>query len=201
MTITRRTFVGGLAGLAGLTASHRSALAALTMPTSPVTISIVDVAGNLALTQQAIELYRKAKPNVVDRFVFSKAPAPELPAKIKAQQGAGRMDIDLVLTGTDVLSAGLEQDLWVDLAPHAAALPKLDDIYLPQAAKMQAIARSHGVCVTYYPSGPLIEYMPDRVKTPPTSAQELLDWTRQNKNKFIYARPANSGPGRTLLMG
>ena len=36
--------------------------------------------------------------------------------KVKAQQDAGRLDIDLVLTGTDGLSAGLEQGLWVDLA-------------------------------------------------------------------------------------
>ncbi|MDQ0469082.1 extracellular solute-binding protein [Labrys wisconsinensis] len=201
MTITRRSFVGGVAGLAGLAASRNNALAGLALPASPVTISIVDVAGNLALTQDAIERYRAAKPNVVERFVFSKAPAPELPGKIKAQQDAGRSDIDLVLTGTDVLSAGLEQGLWIDLKPHAGALPKLDEIYLPQAAKMQAIAKDHGVCVSYYPSGPLIEYMPDRVKTPPASTQELLDWARQNKGKLIYARPANSGPGRTWLMG
>jgi putative spermidine/putrescine transport system substrate-binding protein len=43
--------------------------------------------------------------------------------------------------------------------------------------------------------------MPDRVATPPKTAQELLDWSKQNKNKFLYARPANSGPGRTFLMG
>lgn len=43
--------------------------------------------------------------------------------------------------------------------------------------------------------------MPDKVKTVPTTAEELLDYTRQNKNRFIYARPANSGPGRTFMMG
>ena len=200
MTITRRTFVGGVAGFVGLATLQRTALAAA-KPSSPLTLSVVDVAGNLALTQKALEAYAQAKPDMVARFVFSKAPAPELPAKIKAQQGAGRVDIDLVLTGTDALSAGLDQDLWVDLAPHQADLPRLEDLYLPQAFKMQAIAKNHGVCVSYYPSGPLIEYMPDQVKTPPTTAEELLDWTKQNKNKFLYARPANSGPGRTFLMG
>ena len=143
----------------------------------------------------------RPSPTSVERFVFSKAPAPELPAKIKAQQDAGRVDIDLVLTGTDALSAGLDQGLWTDLTPNLGALPKLDEIYLPQAAKMQAIAKGHGVCVSYYPSGPLIEYMPDKVPTPPKTAAELLDWSKQNKNKFLYARPANSGPGRTFLMG
>ena len=55
--------------------------------------------------------------------------------------------------------------------------------------------------MTYYPSGPLFEYMPDRVKKAPTTADELLAYTKENKNRFLYARPANSGPGRTLLMG
>ena len=35
----------------------------------------------------------------------------------------------------------------------------------------------------------------------PTTADELLAWTRENKNRFLYARPANSGPGRTFIMG
>src|SRR3546814_19970360 len=63
---------------------------------------------------------------------------------------------------------------------------------------------SSDVCssdLSYYPSGPLIGYAPDRVSNPPTSAEELLAWAKENPNKFIYARPANSGPGRPLLMG
>jgi putative spermidine/putrescine transport system substrate-binding protein len=106
-----------------------------------------------------------------------------------------------VLTGTDALSAGVDQGLWIDLGAHKSELPNLESILQPQAFKMQGLAKDQGVVITYYPSGPLIEYMPDKVATPPKTAQELLDWTKQNKNKFLYARPANSGPGRTLLMG
>jgi len=202
LRITRRTLIGGVAGAAGMSALGGRAFAQLPMPKSPVTLSIIDVAGNLALTQKAIENYRKAKPNLVSRIAFTKAPAPELPGKIKAQQDANRVDIDLVLTGTDALAAGIDQKLWVELLPaHAGALPKLDEIYLEPAAKMQTLARGQGVCVTYYPSGPLLEYMPERVKSVPTTAQELLDWTKQNPNRFMYARPANSGPGRTFIMG
>src|SRR5258705_2631784 len=64
------------------------------MPKSPVTINVVDPAGNLALTQDAIEAYRAKHPNLVAKFNFTKAPAPEIPAKLKAMQGAGRSDID-----------------------------------------------------------------------------------------------------------
>ena len=88
-----------------------------------MTINIIDVAGNLALTQPAIDAYKAAKPNLVSAMTFTQAPAPELPAKIKAQQNAGRVDIDLVLTGTDALAAGIEQGLWLESAPGVRSGP------------------------------------------------------------------------------
>ncbi|WEX74191.1 extracellular solute-binding protein [Sinorhizobium numidicum] len=201
MQITRRTFVGGVAGMAGLGLIPSRGWSQAKAPASPVTITVVDVAGNLALTQGMFENYAAAKPEWVSNFAFTKAPAPELPSKIKAQQAAGKVDIDLVLTGTDALAAGLDQGLWIDLTPHKAALPDLQSILLPQAFKMQGLAKDQGVVITYYPSGPLIEYIPERVPAPPKTAAELLEWTKANKNRFMYARPANSGPGRTFLMG
>jgi putative spermidine/putrescine transport system substrate-binding protein len=198
---TRRAFTKISASALGLAALSGRAFAEQP-PLSPVSLNIIDVAGNLALTQRALEAYRAAKPNFVSRLTFTQSPAPELPAKIKAQQNANRVDIDLVLTGTDALAAGIEQGLWVELLPaHARDLPKLDEIYLPAAAKMQTLARGQGVVVTYYPSGPLLEYMPDRVAKPPKTAEELLAWSKENQDRFMYARPANSGPGRTFLMG
>lgn len=199
--ITRRQALGAGIGLASL--SLTSAWAeTLALPKSPVTLNVVDVAGNLALTQKAIQNYAKAKPELVSKISFTKAPAPDLPGKLKAQQDAGRVDIDLVLTGTDALSAGLDQKIWLPLLPEqASTLPKLDDILLAPAARMQGLAKGAGVVVSYYPSGPLIEYAPERVAKPPTTAEELLAYAKANKDRFIYARPANSGPGRTFLMG
>lgn len=201
--LTRRGVIATGAGIAAATLLNRPAFAqALTMPTSPVALNIIDVAGNLALTQAALENYRKAKPNLVSRITFTKAPSPELPSKIKAQQAANRVDIDLVLTGTDALAAGIDQGLWQELLPaRAANLPNLQNILLEPAFRMQGLAKGQGVVVTYYPSGPLFSYMPARTKTVPKTAEELLEWSRQNKNKLIYARPANSGPGRTFMMG
>jgi putative spermidine/putrescine transport system substrate-binding protein len=200
---TRRQFIGTALGGAAAGLVPGAAFAqGLKLPSAPVTLSIVDVAGNLALTQKAFEAYRKAKPNLVSKINFTKAPAPELPGKIKAQQDANRVDIDMVLTGSDALAAGIEQKLWVELLPKFAGdLPKLDDILLPAAVQMQKLAAGQGVIVVTSPGGPLLEYMPDRVKTPPTSAEELMAWTKANPNKFVYARPANSGPGRAFMMG
>jgi hypothetical protein len=50
-----------------------------------------------------LEAYRKAKPALVSKLAFTKSPAPELPGKIKAQQDAGRVDIDLVHCLLDLL--------------------------------------------------------------------------------------------------
>jgi len=172
------------------------------LPKSPVTINIVDVAGDLQLTRDAIELYAKKNPNLVAKFNFTQAPAPELPGKLKAMQGAGRSDIDMVLTGTDFLAAGIEQGLLIKLLPeYAPKFPNLIANYQPAAAKMQELAQNQGIEVVFMPAGPLVEYNPAKVKQPPTTPQELLAWCKANPNRLIYARPANSGPGRTFIMG
>ena len=87
------------------------------------------------------------------------------------------------------------------LPEYAAKFQGLTSNYQPAAAKMQELAKNHGIEVTYTPSGPLLEYNPDQVKHVPSTPQELLAWCKANPNKLIYARPANSGPGRTFLMG
>jgi putative spermidine/putrescine transport system substrate-binding protein len=117
-------------------------------------------------------------------------------------QAAGRSDIDMVLTGTDFLAAGVEQGLLIKILPdYAAKFPNLIANYLAAAAKMQELAQDYGITVDFMPAGPLVEYNPAKVKQAPTTPQELLAWCKANPNKLIYARPANSGPGRTFIMG
>jgi putative spermidine/putrescine transport system substrate-binding protein len=201
-SFTRRRVVGAAAGAVGLSMLGGKAFAQLALPKSPVALNIVDGAGDLALTQKIIENYRKAKPHLVSRITYTKSPQPEVPGKLKAQQAANRVDIDLVLTAYDGLSLGTEQGVYQQLLPaNAAALPKLDDIYLEPARRIQAMTKGFGVVVTYCPYGPLLEYMPDKVKNVPTTAEDLLAWTRANKNRFMYARAANSGPSKALLVG
>jgi putative spermidine/putrescine transport system substrate-binding protein len=170
-------------------------------PAQPVTLNILDVAGDLQFTQPMIDAFVEENPDVASRVTYSKSPAPELTGKIKAQQDAGRVGIDLVLTGNDGLAAGIAQDLWMPLVPkHQTRLPHMND-YLPAASKMQWLAQGYGVVVMYDPSGPLLEYNPKTVPDPPTTADALLTWAKEHPGRMMYARPANSGPGRTLLMG
>jgi putative spermidine/putrescine transport system substrate-binding protein len=170
-------------------------------PGKAVTLNILDVAGNLQLTQGMIDDFVAKNSDVVSKVTYSKSPAPELVGKVKAQQAANRVDIDLVLTGVDGLSAGIEQGLWNPLlTKYADRLPGMKE-YQPGAAAMQKLAGDSGVTVTYYPSGPLIEYLPAKVPNPPKNAQQLLEYAKANPGAVQYARPSNSGPGRTLLMG
>jgi putative spermidine/putrescine transport system substrate-binding protein len=198
--------VAALGGL-GLTACKKSDSSSATGETAakathPVTINVVDVAGSMALLQTAIQNYRDKHPETIEKVNFTKAPAPELPGKLKAMQAAGRSDIDLVTTGTDALAAGIDQGLWTPIFPdHADAFPGLLDNYLPQVREMQKLAQGQAVAVAFMPAGPLVEYNPDKVSSPPTSPAALLAWAKAHPNRFIYARPRNSGPGRTFLMG
>ena len=169
----------------------------------PVSLTIMDVAGNLQLTKAGIERFRVQNPGLVSRITYGLAPSPELPGKLKAQQDAGRVEIDLVLTGPGALSDGVTQGLWEQVLPqHADALPKLEDIFNPGAKMMQAnFGHGQGIAVAYSPSGPLFEYAPDRVKDIPKTPADLLAWTKAHPNRFSYARPYNSGPGWTFLQG
>lgn len=170
-------------------------------PDSAVTLNILDVAGNLQLTQGMIDDFAKRNAGQIGKVTYSKATAPELVGKVKAQQAANRVDIDLVLTGVDGLAAGIDQNLWTPLLPaQQGRLPGMAN-YLPGAAAMQKLAGDFGVTVTYYPSGPLIEYLPSKVPNPPRTAAELLAYAKANHGAVQYARPSNSGPGRTFLMG
>jgi putative spermidine/putrescine transport system substrate-binding protein len=171
-------------------------------PSQPVELNILDVAGNLQLTQGMIDEFVAEHPDIVSAVNYTKATAPEMPGKLQAEQRGGSSQTHLVLTGTDGLASVIEQELVLKLLPDfESRFPDLEENYLPAAADMQELAQGQGITVTFYPSGPLLEYDPNVVKDPPKSTDDLLEWAKANPGKFQYAQPANSGPGRTFLMG
>ena len=59
----------------------------------------------------------------------------------------------------------------------------------------RAQGQGYGVVINYYPSGPLLEYAPERVKDVPKTAEELL--AGQGASQSLHVRPAckfRSGP-------
>jgi len=168
----------------------------------PVKLSIIDVAGNLRLSKPAIEAFKAANPAIVSDIEYISATAPELVPKIKAQQMADALDTTLVLTGYDGIAAGKEQDIWVQVMPkYKDIFQKSVDAYVPGARAAYSLFDGYGITYVFCPGGPMFTYNPEKVPTPPKTAAELLAWAKANPNKFFYARPANSGPGRAFLQG
>ena len=170
-------------------------------PSAPVTLNILDVAGNQRLTGVMVDAFVAEHPDIISAVTWESAGAPDLVGTIKPQVDSGSLSIDLVMTGNDGMSAGVEQDLWEPIvADFGDRLTNMDN-YIEPAAAMQGLAGDFGVVTTYYPSGPLLQYDPAVVTDVPSTPEELLAWAQANPGKFGYARPANSGPGRTFLMG
>jgi putative spermidine/putrescine transport system substrate-binding protein len=133
-------------------------------PSSPVTLNILDVAGNLALTKPAIEAFRSANPHIVSGVTYTTGTAPDVPAKLKAEQAGGDVQTSLVLTGTDALASGITDGLYINLKSYYGQFfPGLMSNYPTAAADMATLAQEQGIEIVWYPSGPLIEYNPATV--------------------------------------
>ena len=168
----------------------------------PVKLSIIDVAGNLQLSKTSIEAFKAATPKLVSDIEYIKATAPELTAKIKAQQMAKNLDTTAALTGYDGMASGVEQKVWEKLMPnYKDFFPTLEKDYLPGAKKSYDLFQGYGITHVYCPGGPMFTYNPEKVKDVPKTPADILAWAKANPGKFMYARPANSGPGRAFLQG
>jgi putative spermidine/putrescine transport system substrate-binding protein len=181
------------------------AVVLVTMPTpasagQPITISILDNGGDYASTGVIIENYQKANPTKVKEIKLQRGPAPETPAKIKAQQDAGRADINLILTGQDAGSVLAANKQIIELFPKYDKMFPKDE--LNDAAKVLQDSGGGALMPTVVNAGgPVFIYNPKKVQKPPKTSDELLAWAKANPNRFLYARPANSGPGRSIMCG
>jgi putative spermidine/putrescine transport system substrate-binding protein len=201
MTTYRKGSTGTLACLSLLVAAV--VLCGVPSPAAagqPIVLSIIDNGGDYASPGVIIENYQKANPDKVKEIKLQRGPAPETPAKIKAQQDAGRADINLVLTGQDAGSVLAANKQLIELFPkYDKMFPKEE---LTDAAKvLQESGGGSLMPVVGNAGGPVFIYNPKKVQKPPKTADELLAWVKANPNRFLYARPANSGPGRSIMAG
>src|SRR5512143_1332060 len=141
----------------------------------PITISIIDNGGDLASTGVIIENYKKANPNKVKEIKIQRGPAPETPAKIKAQQDAGRADINLVLTGQDAGSVLAANKQLIQLFPtYDKMFPK--DELKEEAKILQDAGGGSLMPVVVNAGGPVLIYNPKKVNKPPKTVEEFLAW-------------------------
>lgn len=197
MRISRNLLVRLLA--ATVMAVGFSVLSPSTTRAEPITLSIIDTGGDLASTEVIIRNYAKANPNKVNDIKIQRAPAPELPAKIKAQQDAGRLDINLVLTGQDGGSLLAANKQIIQIPNYKTEFPR--DILTDAGKALYDEGDGYLIPSVGNAGGPVFIYNPSKVPNPPKTAADLLAWAKANPGKFMYARPANSGPGRSILQG
>ena len=172
------------------------------LPSKPVTLNVIDGGGDLQLSQPAIDEFVKDNPKLVSKVTYSKSTGPELAGKIQAGQRAGKVQYNVVVAGYGEIATGARQGLWQRLLPNfEKTLGDVASSYEPGAKKMFDLIDGNALATYYNPNGPLLEYNPAKVKAPPKTPAALLAWAKANPKKLTYARPANSGPGRTLLMG
>ncbi|MDA8409693.1 MAG: extracellular solute-binding protein [Treponema sp.] len=168
----------------------------------PVKLSIIDAAGNLQLSKPVIEAFKAANPNLVASIEYLKLTSPEVVAKIRAQEMAGSLENTMLIVGLDAIGSSIEDGVWEQIMPkYQSFFPNLEKNYLPGAKKAYDLMKGYGIVSVFCPGGPLLTYNPDKVTKPITTPAELLAWAKANPGKFFYARPANSGPGRSFLQG
>jgi putative spermidine/putrescine transport system substrate-binding protein len=195
-----RTFGTTVACLiAGLLATAASVVGHDRASAEAIALSVIDTGGDLASTQVILENYKKANPDKVKEIRIQRAPAPELPAKIKAQQDAGRLDINLVLTGQDGGSLLAQNQQIIQIPDYQKSFPR--DALTDAGRALYDEGNGYLIPSVGNAGGPVLIYNPAKVPNPPKTAQELLAWVKANPGKFMYARPANSGPGRSILQG
>ncbi len=166
-----------------------------------ITITVLDAGGVLSFTKPMFEAFKSANPKLVSEIKYEQAPSTEAVAKIRVQQAAGRLVTDVVVSGGDVVGAGIQNDVWLKLFPNQQKTLSNTGKYTQQAKDLVKLADGYAAIVATEYQGPLLNYDPARVQLPArVSPQALLAWAKAHPQRFTYARPPSSGPGRQFLM-
>jgi putative spermidine/putrescine transport system substrate-binding protein len=207
---TRSTTTAGAALLVLVSLSSRGALdrssspkeAVPRKPSKPVTLTVVDGAGDLdGGGRAAIDTFVEENPDLVSRVVYRTTASTGVSAEIEKERN-GPEDVDLVLGGPDVLGSARKQDLLLRQFPDRAdLLPELTTLQDPPRAVFQHLSDGYGLLVNYDPTGPLLASAPSAFDTSavPATPEDLLAWAKENKGGFGYAQPASSGSGRAFV--
>ncbi|HEY0755236.1 MAG TPA: extracellular solute-binding protein [Ktedonobacteraceae bacterium] len=206
--MTRRNFLtkaGSVtlaAGVGGTLLEACGSSTTSTTKTPKLTVQVLDGGGTLQLVKQILLNYQKTYPDKVNFQFLPSATAPTVPGKIKAQEDAHKQDIALVLGGYDLVASGIAAGIWEQVLPaFSSKLPDFTSIYQDPVKQYATLTNGYAIPLVYTAGSPLFEYDPAKVATPPTTIDQLKAWILANPHKFEYARPRNSGPGRTFLMG
>src|SRR5215469_6588722 len=145
----------------------------------PIDLQVLDAGGYLSTFAQAtIQAFVDSHHNLLKSVQYlPRIQAPNLPGKLQAEEAAHRVTTNLILSGFDGVSSSIKDSLVEPLIPnHQSSFPNLDSNYLPAAKNFNDLAKGQALVFAYTPSGPLIEYDPNKVPNPPKTIQDLQAW-------------------------
>jgi putative spermidine/putrescine transport system substrate-binding protein len=174
----------------------------LSAPSSPITLHILDVSGDLSQSKSSIEAFAKANPDLVGGIQYETGSATDVVGKVQAEQTANNVDIDMILTGPLALSQMVGQKQIVKTVPtYQSYLPDFGKILTPAATQFSKLAKGYGVVTRGAGwAGPLWAYNKTNVTDPPKTPQALLAWAKAHPGKFVYANPTSgSGPANAFI--
>ena len=98
--------------------------------------------------------------------------------------------------GMDLVDAG-----FVTTLADAGVMESVDTSSIPNMAKVpqDTIKAGKGAGIPYRGSSVLLVFNPDKVKTPPSTLEELLAWIKANPGQFTYCPPKSGGSGGAFV--
>lgn len=124
---------------------------------------------------------------------------PWIATELREEVDAGLPGTDAVITNIAGHALGAARDLWqeVPAALLAANTPGLT----PAGQLVQERIGASGLVLGAVPGGPVLVHRRSVLPTAPRTAEELLDYARQNPRRFQYTRPGQSRFGQTFVTG
>lgn len=129
------------------------------------------------------------------QFITAGTGAQGIVDRIAAAKKAGQTntDYDLVELGGDEVMRYLElcgEDVFVEL--DQSKIPNMENLQIPATFREDLVLPYRGTTV-------VLAYNSETVPNPPTTAEELYQWIKDNPGRFAYNTPSSGGAGSSFV--
>ncbi len=192
---SRRSMLG--AGLA--LPSLATARPAAAQSAGPQSLTVLLTTEGIPTSGRLVREFVQTHPGLVSKLVLRQEDTGWLAAGLTAEVRAGRPGVDLVLTNAAGFALGAAQDIWQPLP--ADLLAAAERQLTPRGPAADADDPGRGARAGRGAGGPLLLHRPSVLPNPPRDAAGLMDFARQNPERFQYTRPRESLLGQVFVTG
>lgn len=208
MLLNRRALL--TASVVGVLALGLSACAPASTTSSVPSVGSTHASPQAADVKGELRLYVGGDTNVRDLWEKTIGPKfkqkyPDVTLTIqhdlhseRAQQTLAKL---AAANGADPGFDFIDEGLVLDAAKSDLLLPVTKD-NVPNLANVpeKNLTEGKGQAFPYRASSVLLAYDPEKVKTPPSTLNEVLDWIKANPGKFAYNAPSTGGSGQAFVV-